>query len=213
MPLSDGLSEKRAALITQYVRTNKLRYRSLFEEMERFGGAMTRAVQVLQNDRCTLNVNTSFCTSFECNKGSTSMSSTCEKFKYQFYKESEHFYYHMIPMNPMLQVYLSNFQLREDVEERVNYGVNSEVYKRLGLPSISPLFFYLLNNVMDIIQTCMRVHLDYNRNVKIKTDIKYSLMCIEAYVKETRELIEDSIAIRQMVYHSVRTYLDFKKLF
>lgn len=181
--------ENRLACFKECVKSKKLCYRSLFSDIgHQFGCIIVRSVQVLQTNKCYLDT------------------MPCNEYNSQICQESEHFYYHMLPLHPRLRFYLTAAEKREDVEERVEYGVNSETFRQLGLSSFRPLLMYLLNNIIEIVQICIQVYLDNNRNVKIRTDIKFNLLCIEAYVKEASELIEDTILIRQMVYHSVSLF-------
>lgn len=192
--LSKLLTKKREACIHDFVKGNKFNYRSIFAAIgQRMAGTMTRVIQTLLNEKCYLDGNMFI---FEN-----------ESFHYQFCQESEHFYYHMLPLHPRLKIHLSQHHVAEGVLERAQYGVKSETFIRLGLPTFRPIFFYLMNNILEILQTCIQVHLEMNRDVKIRTDIQYNLLCIESYVKQSRELIEDTIVLRQKLYHAVRMIL------
>lgn len=177
--------QKRHECITKYVRGNKLRYKVFVEELRRFEASMTHGVQMLRCNRATIDFS--------------------EQSGHRVCPDSEHFCYLMLPLHPQFKRCVTASSRNSG--ETTSHGVNSPTFKKLGLPTFRPIHLNIINNVQEISTVCNQEHLENNRNLKIKTEFKYNIMCMEAYVKQSKELIEDSILFRQFTYHSVSNYI------
>ena len=120
-----------------------------------------------------------------------------------FFNESEHFYYHLLPCHPCLAQFIQT-RVRFD-RNRVKYGVNSETFKKLGLPTLRPLYLFLINNLIDAVHFCNQVQLENKKNLELKSNLNVlHLLGVEVLTDQSRELIEDLIVTRQFCYHLVK---------
>jgi hypothetical protein len=121
----------------------------------------------------------------------------------KFFSESEHFYYHMLPCHPRLFKFIRKTGKYDP--DRFTYGANSATFKKLGLPTIRPMYLYLINTLIDAVHFCNQVQLENKKNLELKSNLNFlNLLSVEVLVDQSRELIEDLIISRQFCYHLVR---------
>ena len=125
-----------------------------------------------------------------------SHSATCE----------DHLYYHLMPLHFKCANYINQFPYDEEI---FKFGIRSEAFKRLDLPSFRPLYLYLMNVILDLMHMCIRMQIENKRDMKVQSNFKFSLMSIEVLTNECRECIEQAILVRQFYYHMV--YSVFEK--
>lgn len=111
-----------------------------------------------------------------------------------------HFYYHLMPLHQRCAEYLGQFPLDE---EKVRYGVKSDTFLKLGLPSFRTIYLYLNNVILSLMHICIKMQIENNSDIKNATNFKYSLLSIEVLTNECRECIEQAILVRQFYYHMV----------
>lgn len=121
----------------------------------------------------------------------------------------DHFYYHLMPLHHKCKERINSFY--QD-DESIRYGVHSDAFKRLDLPSFRPLYLYLSNVILDLMHLCIRMQIENKRDIKIQPDFSFSLLSIEVLTKECRECIEQSILVRQFYYHMVYSVFDRSEL-
>lgn len=122
---------------------------------------------------------------------------------------SDHFYYHLMPLHHKCKECINSFFFDE---ESIKYGVCSDSFRRLNLPSFRPLYLYLCNVLLDLMHLCIKMQIDNKRDIKIQSNFKFSLLSIEVLTNECRECIEQSILVRQFYYHMIYSVFDRAEL-
>ncbi|CAF0873556.1 unnamed protein product, partial [Brachionus calyciflorus] len=117
--------------------------------------------------------------------------------------------YQLVPLHYKFRELLQKFF--QD-EESMNYGVHSETFKKLGLPTFRPLFIYLNNVILDLMHTCIEMQNENKGEIKFGPDFKFSLLSIEVMTNECRECIEQAILVRQFYYHMIYSVFDHDEL-
>lgn len=117
----------------------------------------------------------------------------------------EFFAYHWMPLHKKCRDYISKYIYDE---ETTKYGINCKHFKQLSLPSFRPLYLYLINCIIDLMNICMKMYIDIDRRV-LEDNFSFSLLSTEQLTNECRECIEYAIQVRQYYYYMVFTV--FKK--
>ena len=131
-----------------------------------------------------------------------------------------HCYYHLMPLHHQCINYINRFPIDE---ETIQYGIRSESFKHLDLPSFRPLYMFLTNVIIDLMHMCIKMQIVNKRDMKTdietkletensldsQSNFKFSLYSIEALTNECKECIEQAILTRQFYYHMV--YSVFEK--
>jgi hypothetical protein len=112
----------------------------------------------------------------------------------------DHFYYHLIPLHRKCREYINRFP---SDEETLAYGVRSEWFKMLDLPTFRPLYLYLSNVLLELMHMSIKMQKENKRSMKQQSNYKFSLLSIEVLTHECRESIEQAILVRQFYYHMV----------
>ncbi|RNA29327.1 mitogen-activated kinase kinase kinase 4 [Brachionus plicatilis] len=117
--------------------------------------------------------------------------------------------YHLIPYHHKCLEIIKKFYHSEG---SVKYGVQSEAFISLGLPSYRPLFIYLNNVILEIMHLCIQTQNENKGVIKKYLDSKFSLLSIEVLTSELRECIEQAILVRQTYYHMIYTVFEISEL-
>lgn len=117
--------------------------------------------------------------------------------------------YHLIPYHHKCLEIIKKFYHSEG---SITYGVQSEPFIRLGLPSYRPLFIYLNNVILELMHLCIQMQNENKGVIKKYLDTKFSLLSIEVLTNELRECIEQAILVRQTYYHMVYTVFQISEL-
>jgi hypothetical protein len=113
--------------------------------------------------------------------------------------------YHLMPMHKKYIQYMDTFPFDE---ETLIYGVRSQWFQKLNLPSFRPIFLYLNNIIFELMHVCIKMQIDGKRDMKKQSNFKFSLLSIEVLTHELRECIEQAIVIRQFYYNMVYSVFD-----
>lgn len=113
--------------------------------------------------------------------------------------------YHLIPMH---KKYLEFMEMFPFDEETLVYGVRSQSFQKLHLPSFRPIFLYLNNIILELMHVCIKMQIDGKRDMKKQSNFKFSLLSIEVLTHELRECIEQAILVRQFYYNMVYSVFD-----
>lgn len=117
--------------------------------------------------------------------------------------------YHLIPYHHKCLEIIKKFYHSEG---SLKYGVQSEPFIRLGLPSYRPLFIYLNNIILELMHLCIKMQNDNKGVIKKYLDSKFSLLSIEVLTNELKECIEQAILVRQTYYHMIYTVFQISEL-
>jgi hypothetical protein len=121
-------------------------------------------------------------------------------------EQDHHFHYHLMPLHPRCIDYLSQFPLDD---EKLRYGVKSDSFQRLGLPSFRTIYLYLNNVILTLMHICIKMQIKMqNAADDAPKTFKYSLLSIEVLTNECRECIEQAILVRQFYYHMVYSVIE-----
>ncbi len=208
------LVEHRERVIIKYIHANKFNFKKLYNELRRMTrDSIFNALHMLQIDKCELNLTSSIEESqlAQFYGDSDNLGDDDDDDDTSFFNDSEHFYYSFLPFHPRNRAYLVRKSNDTQIWERMRYGVKSDTFKKLGLPTFRPLYMYFIDTVLGIVYLCNRVHLDSNKDVRIMSKFKANLVCIEVLVQTSRELIEESIVFRQFGHHFVSCLEQKKK--
>ena len=117
--------------------------------------------------------------------------------------------YHLIPLHHKCRQMIQKFY---HDDESVKFGVQSEAFKRLGLPSYRPLFIYLNNVILELMHLCIEMQNDNKGAINQHLGSKFSLLSIEVLTNECRECIEQAILVRQFYYHMIYSVFDLDEM-
>jgi hypothetical protein len=109
----------------------------------------------------------------------------------------EFFTYHWMPLHRKCRDYIAKYNNDEETKE---YAINSKQFKELNLPVFRPLYLYLLNCILDLMNVCMKMYIDMYTRAHTDYNFSFSLLSTEQLTKECRECIEHAILVRQY-YH------------
>ncbi|RNA22457.1 mitogen-activated kinase kinase kinase 4 isoform X4, partial [Brachionus plicatilis] len=117
--------------------------------------------------------------------------------------------YHLIPLHHKCREMIQTFY---HDEESVKFGVQSEAFTRLGLPSYRPLFIYLNNVILELMHLCVEMQNENKGAINQHLESKFSLLSIEVLTNECRECIEQAILVRQFYYHMIYSVFDLNEM-
>jgi hypothetical protein len=92
-----------------------------------------------------------------------------------------YFYYHLMPLHQKSREFMSNFPYDE---ETVSYGIRSEWFQKLDLPSFRPLYLYLCNVMLDLMHTCIEMQIENKKRMELNSNFKFSILSIEVLAIE-----------------------------
>jgi hypothetical protein len=93
-------------------------------------------------------------------------------------------------------------------EETLLYGVRSQWFQKLNLPSFRPIFLYLNTIVLELMHVCIKMQIEGKRDMKKQSNFKFSLLSIEVLTLELRECIDQAIVVRQFYYNMVHSVFE-----
>lgn len=112
------------------------------------------------------------------------------------------FKYHWMPLHKKCFDYLSKFYTLPNDEDNFKYGIQSESFKQLNLPSFMSIYLFLLNSILDLMSICIRFYKENHQKFNFD-DEEVSILTTEQLTHESRECIEHAILVRQYYYYMV----------
>ena len=121
----------------------------------------------------------------------------------------EFFTYHWMPLHTKCRDYISKYN--NDVETK-QYSINSQQFKDLYLPTFRPLYLFLINCILDLMNICMKMYIDMYTRAHTDNSFSFSLLSTEQLTKECRECIEHGILVRQYYHYMIFTVFTKEEL-
>ncbi|CAF3365758.1 unnamed protein product [Rotaria sp. Silwood1] len=79
-----------------------------------------------------------------------------------------------------------------------------ELHEQLGLPSLLPLYFFIINVLLDVMNECLTL---YNKPYMNNDIIEIDPLCRQQLVREAKLVLRDALATRLYSVHNLRTLI------
>ena len=114
-----------------------------------------------------------------------------------------------MPIHAKCRDYIAKFNNDDETKQ---YSINCKQFKELCLPSFRPLYLYLINCILDLMNICMKMYIDMYARAHTDYNFSFSLLSTEQLTKECRECIEHAILVRQYYHYMVFTVFQKEEL-